>query len=179
MFTKIQQGLLVGARYIPSPYFNERPTGEMISLLVIHNISLPPNQYGGPYVEQLFTGHLDPSVHPYFEQIYHLEVSSHLFIRRNGEVIQFVPFDKRAWHAGSSSFQHKENCNNYSIGIELEGSDFEPFSSVQYQQLVAVTQCLKQYYPIEQVTGHSDIAPGRKTDPGPYFDWQFYLSSLA
>jgi len=175
---KIEHGCLADTQFIASPYFNERPIGEMISLLVIHNISLPPNQYGGPYVSQLFTGSLDPNEHEYFKTIYQFEVSSHLFIRRTGEVIQYVSFDKRAWHAGKSSFQGKDNCNDYSIGIELEGSDFEPFPLIQYTKLVEITRCLKNYYPIESIVGHSDIASGRKTDPGAYFDWSMYLSSL-
>lgn len=179
MCSKIQGGYFSEAKSIPSPYFNERPIGEMISLLVIHNISLPPTQYGGPYVEQLFTGRLDPNEHEYFKSIYQLEVSSHLFIRRTGEVIQFVSFDRRAWHAGQSSFKGKSNCNDYSIGIELEGSDFEPFTLPQYDRLANVTQCLRKYYPIEDIVGHSDIAPERKTDPGPYFDWLFYRSLMA
>lgn len=179
MYSKIQQGCLVDAKFVCSPYFNERPVGEMLSLLVIHNISLPPSQYGGPQVEQLFTGCLDPNEHEYFKDIYQLEVSSHLFIRRSGEVFQFVSFDKRAWHAGKSSFDGKENCNDYSIGIELEGSDFEPFTEIQYTQLIKITKCLKQYYPIEHIVGHSDIAPGRKTDPGPYFDWEHYRVGIV
>lgn len=174
MFSKIQNGRLSGAEFIASPFFDERPVGEMITLLVIHNISLPPQQYGGPYVEQLFTGQLSPNEHEYFQSIYQLKVSSHLFIRRNGEVLQFVSFDKRAWHAGVSCFEGKEKCNDYSIGIELEGSDFDAFTDIQYQQLTMVTQCLKKYYPIKALVGHSDIAPNRKTDPGPYFDWEHY-----
>ncbi|WVD71774.1 1,6-anhydro-N-acetylmuramyl-L-alanine amidase AmpD [Orbus wheelerorum] len=178
MDLKIQRGFLTDTQVIASPYFNERPIGEMINMLVIHNISLPPNQYGGPYVSQLFTGKLDPNEHEYFKTIYQFEVSSHLFICRNGEVIQYVSFDKRAWHAGKSSFQGRDNCNDYSIGIELEGSDFEPFPLIQYTKLAEITRCLKNYYPIESIVGHSDIAPVRKTDPGPYFDWSVYLSSL-
>lgn len=179
MYSKIQGGYLVDAKKVVSPYFNERPIGEMISLLVIHNISLPPNQYGGPHVEQLFTGRLNPEEHEYFKAIYQLQVSSHLFIRRTGEVIQFVSFEHRAWHAGVSSFNGKMNCNDYSIGIELEGSDFEPFTENQYNVLADVTRCLMQYYPIENIAGHSDIAPDRKTDPGPYFDWLRYRSLLT
>lgn len=179
MYSKIKQGYLINTNYVSSPYFNQRPIGEMISLLVIHNISLPPNQYGGPYVEQLFTGQLNPNEHEYFASIYQLQVSAHLFIRRTGEVVQFVSFDQRAWHAGKSRFHGKENCNDYSIGIELEGSDFEPFTLNQYRVLADITQCLMQYYPIEEIVGHSDIAPDRKTDPGPYFDWSFYRSLLA
>lgn len=178
MFNKIQQGRLNEAKFIASPHFNERPIGEMITLLVIHNISLPPKKYGGPYVEQLFTGCLNPTHDPYFQGIYQLQVSSHLFIRRDGEVIQFVSFDKRAWHAGISCFEGKQNCNDYSIGIELEGCDDEPFQQIQYQQLAIISQCLQHYYPIRAIVGHSDIAPNRKTDPGPYFDWEYYRNLL-
>lgn len=174
MIMRIDQGRLLGVKQVESLHFNERPMGELITLLVIHNISLPPNQYGGPYVEQLFTGCLDPNEHDYFKSIYQLKVSSHLFIRRTGETIQFVPFDKRAWHAGVSSYQDREDCNNFSIGIELEGCDTEPFTIEQYQHLALVTQCLKINYPIKDIVGHSDIAVGRKTDPGPYFDWNLY-----
>ncbi|XKM13122.1 1,6-anhydro-N-acetylmuramyl-L-alanine amidase AmpD [Orbaceae bacterium ac157xtp] len=163
---------LQGIKQVESSFYNDRPADVSISLLVIHNISLPPTQYGGPYVEQLFTGKLDPSIHPYFEQIYQLQVSAHLFIRRTGEVIQFVPFDKRAWHAGASSFNGVENCNDFSIGIELEGCDFEPFTDIQYTELAKITKVLKQEYPIKDVVGHSDVAPDRKTDPGPFFNWE-------
>lgn len=175
----IQQGWLLNATHINSPFFNDRPDGKPISLLVIHNISLPPNQYGGPYVEQLFTGKLDPNQHPYFATIYQLKVSSHLFIRRDGEIIQFVPFDKRAWHAGQSCFNGIENCNDFSIGIELEGSDDDPFTESQYQKLVEVTLLLQQQYAISDIVGHSDIAPVRKTDPGPCFNWDYYFSLLS
>lgn len=178
MQAHIDNGWLQGIKQIVSPFYNDRPTNSAISLLVIHNISLPPNQYGGPYVEQLFTGKLDPNQHPYFKTIYQLHVSSHLFIRRTGEIIQFVSFDKRAWHAGKSIFNGRENCNDFSIGIELEGCDSEPFTEQQYQQLVEVTRLLKKHYPIEQITGHSDIAPERKTDPGPHFDWKYYMMLL-
>ncbi|WP_392565650.1 1,6-anhydro-N-acetylmuramyl-L-alanine amidase AmpD [Utexia brackfieldae] len=163
---------------IYSPFFNDRPNQIKPTLLVIHNISLPPQQYGGPYVEQLFIGCLDPKAHPYFSTIYQLQVSSHFFIRRSGEVIQFVSCDKRAWHAGKSSFKQQENCNDFSIGIELEGCDDEPFTDLQYQQLVGLTQLLYKHYPLTDIAGHSDIAPGRKTDPGPYFDWQRYFLLL-
>lgn len=179
MSLNIIDGWLQGIQHIISPFYNERPIDKPISLLVIHNISLPPNQYGGPYVEQLFTGKLDPNAHPYFASIYQLQVSSHLFIRRDGEIIQFVPFDKRAWHAGKSIFDGQENCNDFSIGIEMEGCDTENFTDIQYQQLVAITRLLQQTYKIQDITGHSDIAPDRKTDPGPYFDWQYYLSLIA
>ncbi|OCG03084.1 hypothetical protein A9G12_09220 [Gilliamella sp. wkB112] len=174
MSFKIINGWLQNVKQVISPFYNERPQDQPISLLVIHNISLPPNQYGGPYVEQLFTGKLDPNADPYFATIYQLQVSSHLFIRRDGEIIQFVPFDKRAWHAGKSQFNGQENCNDFSIGIELEGCDTEDFTELQYQQLATITLLLQQYYPIVNITGHSDIAPQRKTDPGPCFDWQYY-----
>lgn len=179
MSLKIVNGWLQGVKQIISPFYDERPTDKLISLLVIHNISLPPNQYGGPYVEQLFTGKLDPNEHPYFATIYQLKVSTHLFIRRDGEIIQFVPFDKRAWHAGKSIFEGQENCNDFSIGIEMEGCDTDNFTDIQYQQLAAVTLLLQQTYAIKNIIGHSDIAPDRKTDPGPCFDWQFYRGLLT
>ncbi|MWP62239.1 1,6-anhydro-N-acetylmuramyl-L-alanine amidase AmpD [Gilliamella sp. Pas-s25] len=179
MSLKIVNGWLQDIKHVVSPFYNERPANKPISLLVIHNISLPPNQYGGPYVEQLFTGQLDPNKHPYFASIYQLEVSSHLFIRRDGEIIQFVPFDKRAWHAGKSVFAGQENCNDFSIGIEIEGCDSDSFTEQQYQQLANVTLLLQQTYGIENIAGHSDIAPDRKTDPGPCFDWHHYKSLLA
>ena len=175
---KIVDGWIKNIKQIKSSYYNDRPEDQPISLLVIHNISLPPKQYGGPYVEQLFTGKLDPNAHPYFAEIYQLQVSSHLFIRRDGEIIQFVPFDKRAWHAGKSIFAGKENCNDFSIGIEMEGCDTENFTEIQYQQLAIVTKLLQKTYLIKHITGHSDIAPTRKTDPGPYFDWQYYRSLI-
>lgn len=179
MSLNIVNGWFQGVKQIKSPFYNERPNDIPISLLVIHNISLPPNQYGGPYVEQLFTGKLDPNLDPYFAKIYQLQVSSHIFIRRDGEIIQFVPFDKRAWHAGISHFEGRENCNDFSIGIEMEGCDSDNFTEVQYQQLVNVTLLLKQNYFIKDIVGHSDIAPERKTDPGPNFDWLYYRHLLA
>lgn len=179
MSLKIVNGWLQGVKQIISPFYNNRPNEKPITLLVIHNISLPPNQYGGPYVEQLFTGKLDPTGHPYFAEIYQLQVSCHLFIRRDGEIIQFVAFDKRAWHAGKSQFEQQENCNDFSIGIEIEGCDSENFTEIQYAQLAKVTLLLEQTYPIKNITGHSDIAPDRKTDPGPCFDWQYYNNLLA
>jgi N-acetyl-anhydromuramoyl-L-alanine amidase len=178
MSLKIVNGWLQGVKQVISPFYDERPINQPISLLVIHNISLPPNEYGGPYVEQLFTGQLNPKEHPYFASIYQLKVSSHLFIRRDGEIIQFVPFNKRAWHAGKSVFEGQENCNDFSIGIEMEGCDTDSFTSIQYQQLAKITLLLQQHYAIENIAGHSDIAPDRKTDPGPCFDWQYYQSLL-
>jgi len=177
-----QTGLLDEARFVASPNFDDRPGDQTIDLLVIHNISLPPSEFGGPYIEQLFTNCLDPEAHPYFRDICHLQVASHLLIRRNGEVIQFVPFHKRAWHAGESCFQDRRCCNDFSIGIELEGADDIPFEDVQYAGLIEVSQNLLQTYTdikLENIVGHSDIAPGRKTDPGAAFDWDRYRSGLT
>ena len=179
---QIDQGWLMGALRRPSPNYNARPDPDDLSLLVIHNISLPPGRFGGKQVEQLFCNCLDWSEHPFFETIQGLEVSSHLFIRRDGEVIQFVPFHERAWHAGRSEFQGRGNCNDFSIGIELEGTDDAPYESVQYDQLVQVTCALMQAYPaitLDRIVGHCDIAPGRKTDPGPYFDWDYYRAAVT
>jgi AmpD protein len=178
---QIQQGWLSQCKRVKSPNADQRPCGEVISLLVIHNISLPPQQFGGPYIEQLFCNCLDPLQHSYFEQIHDLKVSSHLLIDRLGKIIQFVPFDKRAWHAGVSEFEGRESCNDFSIGIELEGADTIPFTPPQYQSLTAVTKLLISHYPAlstERIVGHSDIAPGRKTDPGPAFDWQLFKNNL-
>lgn len=177
---KIHNGWLNNVTHIPSPHHDERPDGVTPSLLVIHNISLPPGQFGGPYINQLFTGTLNPQEHPFFDEIKHLRVSAHCLIRRDGAIIQYVPFHLRAWHAGQSSYQGKEKCNDFSIGIELEGTDFEPFTEEQYQSLIALTQQLITQYPsiAHNITGHSDIAPLRKTDPGPFFDWQHYKSQL-
>jgi len=173
------EGWVNGARRIPSPNFDERPEGSGISLLVIHNISLPPNAYGGPGIIELFTNRLDPSAHPYYETIKDLKVSSHFLIRRDGELIQFVPCSKRAWHAGASNWCGRERCNDFSLGVELEGSDFEPFTDAQYETLGRLSKALHTAYPIADAVGHSDIAPGRKTDPGPHFDWARYRRSLA
>lgn len=176
----IDQGVLQGVRLLPSPNFNERPEGE-ISLLVIHNISLPPGQFGSASIEQLFTNQLDWDADPYFQQIRGLEVSAHLLIDRSGEVTQFVPFDKRAWHAGASCYDGRENCNDFSIGIELEGTDDLPYTQAQYKQLIRVSEALMSTYPAitkERITGHQHIAPGRKTDPGHLFEWDFYLNKL-
>ena len=163
-------GICTEANLIASPNVDERPQQE-ISLIVIHNISLPPNQYGGEGVIELFTNTLNPETHPYYAEIAHLKVSSHFFIRRDGSLIQFASCLARAWHAGVSNWQGRERCNDFSIGIELEGSDFEAFEPHQYETLKSLINALKQAYPIQAITGHSDIAPDRKTDPGPYFDW--------
>ena len=164
-------GVVAGARRIASPNCDERTPGSAIDLVVIHNISLPPGEFGGDGVIELFTNRLNPEDHPYYREIHQLKVSAHFFIRRNGELIQFVPCGRRAWHAGVSQWQGRERCNDFSIGIELEGDDETPFEEAQYAMLNALLTALKEVYPIAAVTGHSDIAPGRKTDPGPCFDW--------
>jgi len=161
------------ARRIDSPNCDTRPLETDITLLVVHNISLPPGQFGGLGVEQLFTNRLDPGAHPYYATIDTLRVSSHFFIRRDGELIQFVPCAKRAWHAGASSWCGRERCNDFSVGVELEGSDDQPFTDAQYARLNELIRALRVAYPaLVAIAGHSDIAPGRKTDPGPYFDWK-------
>lgn len=178
---KIKQGWLTGVRHVPSTHCNERPDNEAPSVLVIHNISLPPGEFGGPWIDRLFTGTLPPDAHPYFADIAALKVAAHCLIRRDGEIVQYVPFDKRAWHAGISQFEGRENCNDFSIGIELEGTDSEPYSEAQYRALQQVTLLLLQNYPVtpSRITGHSDIAPVRKTDPGPAFDWDYYKQLLT
>jgi N-acetyl-anhydromuramoyl-L-alanine amidase len=165
-------GWLIGARHLPSPNCDARPHGTAIELIVIHNISLPPGQFNGDAVIDLFTNRLDWEAHPYYQGIRGLEVSAHFFIRRDGSLIQFVPCTQRAWHAGASRWQGRERCNDFSIGIELEGSDDLPFTDAQYAALRPLLDTLKAAYPIQAVVGHSDIAPGRKTDPGPHFAWQ-------
>lgn len=164
-------GWLRGARQVPSPNFDKRPEDETIRLIVIHSISLPPKEFGGPEIIQLFTNCLDPGEHPYFREIQGLRVSAHFLVRRDGELIQFVPCTDRAWHAGISSWMGRENCNNFSIGIELEGCEELSFEDAQYQALNRLLADLRSRFSIEAVVGHSDIAPGRKTDPGPCFDW--------
>jgi AmpD protein len=166
----ISKHLLASATQSPSINCNERPNDE-ISLIVIHNISLPPGKFNNHYIEQFFTNHLDFNTHPYFKTIQDLQVSAHLLIRRDGSIIQFVPFDKRAWHAGESNFNGQDNCNDFSIGIELEGTDNLNYETVQYQSLKTTLKQLKDYYPVQNIVGHSDIAPGRKTDPGEAFNW--------
>jgi len=161
-----------GARVIASPNSDSRPEGLPIDLIVIHSISLPPGEYGGAGIEQLFTNQLNASEHPYYEQIAGLKVSSHFVIRRDGELLQFVPVAQRAWHAGLSNWQGRERCNDFSIGIELEGDDDTPFEAAQYQTLQSLLKSLIVMYPITAITSHSHIAPVRKTDPGPYFDWE-------
>jgi AmpD protein len=169
------------AQKCPSPNFNERPCNE-VSLLVIHNISLPPKQYGGPFVEDFFCNCLDANADPYFSEISHLQVSSHLFIRRDGSVIQFVPFNQRAWHAGLSHYAGRDNCNDFSIGIEMEGCDDDPYTEDQYTCLQHVAQSLMIAYPLisrDRITGHEFISPKRKTDPGSAFKWQTLFTRLS
>ena len=161
-----------GIRRISSPNHDERPAGAAVSLIVIHAISLPPAQFGSDDIARLFTNTLIPEAHPYFSGISDLKVSAHFLIRRDGETIQFVSCNRRAWHAGVSCWNGRERCNDFSIGIELEGCDHLPFEEVQYLRLIALTRLVCGHYPIESITGHSDIAPGRKTDPGPCFSWQ-------
>ena len=175
-------GLMRGARYLASPHCDARPAGMAVDLLVIHGISLPPGEFGGPWIERLFLGTLPVDAHPYFAGIAALKVASHLLIRRDGELLQFVPFHLRAWHAGASSFQGREACNDFSIGVELEGADDVPYAPEQYQRLADVTAALMRAYPgitSARLVGHSDVAPGRKTDPGPAFDWSRYRDILA
>lgn len=160
----------------PSPNCDARPHSSDSDLLVIHNISLPPGQFGGPYIADLFGNCLDCDAHPYFDQLRTLRVSAHFLIRRDGSLVQFVSTNDRAWHAGVSVFEGRERCNDFSIGVELEGSDFVPFDTQQYLTLAALTTALQQRHPLRAVTGHEHIAPGRKTDPGPFFDWNTYCS---
>ncbi|GAB3539643.1 1,6-anhydro-N-acetylmuramyl-L-alanine amidase AmpD [Noviherbaspirillum agri] len=173
-----ENGWCSGVQRVPSPNCDARAAGTQVDLLVIHNISLPPNQFGGPFIADLFTNCLDCDAHPYFDQLRTLRVSAHFLIRRDGHVIQFVSVNDRAWHAGVSNFRGRERCNDFSVGIELEGSDFEPFDAAQYEALATVTAALRSRYPLTDVAGHEHIAPGRKTDPGPFFDWERYRKSL-
>ncbi|MGV3743127.1 MAG: 1,6-anhydro-N-acetylmuramyl-L-alanine amidase AmpD [Burkholderiaceae bacterium] len=163
---------------MPSPNFDARPDHGKPDLLVIHNISLPPGQFGGRYICDLFTNQLDCDAHPYFAQLRELRVSAHFLILRSGAVMQFVSANDRAWHAGVSNFCGRERCNDFSIGVELEGTDFAPYEPIQYASLAELTCSLRNFYPLAAVTGHEHIAPGRKTDPGPHFDWQRYQSEF-
>ncbi len=167
-------GLIEGATYVPSPNCDDRPPGCAAELVVVHGISLPPGEFGGPWIERLFTNCLSPSEHPYFAEVCGLRVSAHALIRRDGTIVQFVPLSLRAWHAGASSWRGRERCNDFSIGIELEGADHVPYEEAQYDALAALVATLLDAYPAltpETIAGHSDIAPGRKTDPGPAFEW--------
>jgi AmpD protein len=172
-------GCVEGFQCIPSPNCDDRPSDTLVEMLVIHNISLPPDEFGGDGVIELFTNRLNPSEHPYYQTVHSLKVSSHFFIRRGGEIIQFVPCDKRAWHAGLSSWGGRNQCNDFSIGVELEGSDRTGFTDDQYRALIRLSLLLQESYPIKDIVGHSDIAAGRKTDPGPHFDWDRYRSALV
>jgi AmpD protein len=172
------QGWLSGLRRISSPNYDARPAGEKINLLIIHSISLPPERFEGMAVTQLFTNTLNCDEHPYYEKLRGVRVSAHFFIRRNGEIIQFVSCNQRAWHAGVSQWWGKTRCNDFSLGIEMEGSDSVGYTDKQYQKLVYLTRRLYRAYPIAEIVGHADVAPGRKTDPGPYFDWNHFKTSL-
>ncbi len=165
-------GVVRAAAQVPSPNFDARPPDARITLLVIHNISLPPGQFGGPWIVELFTNRLDPRAHPYFATISDLRVSSHFLIRREGALAQFVPCALRAWHAGDSYWRSRPSCNDFSIGVELEGTDDLPYEDIQYRTLARLTRALRRRYSLRDIAGHSDIAPGRKTDPGPAFDWR-------
>ncbi len=171
-------GLVDEARYLASPNCDARPADAAIELLVIHNISLPPGNFGGDSVQDLFMNRLDPQAHPYFANIAALRVSAHFFIRRDGTLLQFVPCGLRAWHAGQSLWCNRPRCNDFSIGIELEGADDIAYTDAQYLRLGALARALYASYPIAASVGHSDIAPGRKTDPGPHFDWDRYRHQL-
>lgn len=175
-------GWLKSVKQVASPNYDRRPAGSIIDLLVVHCIALPPKQFGGKGIEKLFTNQLDPDEHPYYRDIVDLNVSAHALIRRTGETIQFVNFDQRAWHAGQSCYQGRNRCNDFSIGIELEGTDQDPYELIQYQTLVAMSAALISYYPAltaDRIVGHNTIAAGRKTDPGQGFDWPFFQAELA
>ncbi|HET8552893.1 MAG TPA: 1,6-anhydro-N-acetylmuramyl-L-alanine amidase AmpD [Gammaproteobacteria bacterium] len=178
---KIENGIVTGARQVPSPNCDARPADGEIDLLVVHGISLPPGEFGGPHIDELFTNQLDPAAHPYFAEIKGLHVSSHLFIRRAGELVQFVNLLDRAWHAGVSRFDGRSACNDFSIGIELEGTDDLPYTDAQYDRLAETARAIMRAWPAiepNRICGHSDIAPGRKTDPGPAFDWPRFRQLL-
>jgi AmpD protein len=176
-----EEGWLAGAERRPSPSQDRRPPGTDIDLLVIHNISLPPGDFSGNWIDDLFLDRLDPAAHPYFRTIAGLRVSAHLLIRRSGRLLQYVAFEQRAWHAGVSRFAGRERCNDFSIGIELEGTDETPFTEAQYARLADCTRRILRRYPAiteNRIAGHAEIAPGRKTDPGPAFDWDRYRRSI-
>lgn len=177
--TDWQQGWYLPAAHVPSPNFGPRPPGTYINLIVLHSISLPPGEFGGNAVERLFTNRLDWDAHPYYSSIRGLEVSAHFFINREGRLTQFVSCDQRAWHAGMSSFRGRENCNDYSVGIEMEGLEGGLFEAAQYQALTSLCLALQQGYGITTIAGHEHIAPGRKADPGPGFDWTVLQKNLG
>jgi len=172
-------GLLPQARYLASPNCDERPPGAAITLLVLHSISLPPGQYGGDAIERLFTNRLDPAAHPYFRDIAALKLSSHFLVRRDGELLQFVPVQRRAWHAGASCWRGRRRCNDFSIGVELEGVEESAFEDLQYERLNELVRALRVALPLNDIAAHSDVAPDRKTDPGAHFAWARLLADLA
>lgn len=174
-----EEGRCTGASWIASPNFDERPEGAKIDLLVIHAISLPPGEFGGPWITDLFLDRLHPGAHPYFAGLAGLRVSAHFLVSREGAVTQYVACSKRAWHAGASRWKGRENCNDFSVGIELEGTDHGPFEDAQYDSLSRLTRALFARYGVLALAGHSDIAPGRKTDPGPHFDWARFRASIG
>lgn len=181
MRIELRDGLASGARYVASPNCDERPADAVVDLVVIHGISLPPGRFGGPWIDALFTNTLNPSAHPYFEQLHGLRVSSHLLIRRRGELVQYVPLHWRAWHAGISRFEGRERCNDFSIGIELEGEDHRPYTEAQYRRLMGLLRAIMVTYPAVtpvRIVGHCHIAPERKSDPGPAFSWQRLQAEL-
>jgi N-acetyl-anhydromuramoyl-L-alanine amidase len=174
-------GLLAGVRQVLSPFFDARPGGVLPELIVVHGISMPPGEFGGPWIDRLFTGGLPPDAHPFFRETSRLRVSAHALIRRDGEIVQYVPFGQRAWHAGQSHYRGRAGCNDFSVGIELEGTGDVPYTDAQYDQLAALVEALLGTYPslsVDHIAGHSDIAPGRKADPGPSFDWERWRSIL-
>lgn len=174
-------GLAVGVRQVLSPHFDARPTGVLPELIVVHGISVPPGEFGGPWIDLLFTANLPAHAHPVFQELCRLRVSAHALIRRDGEIVQYVPFGQRAWHAGQSQYRGRSACNDFSIGIELEGTDSTPYTDEQYDQLGELVEALLAAYPSltsDHIVGHSDIAPGRKTDPGPSFDWERWRTVL-
>jgi AmpD protein len=172
-------GWLRGCRRVASPNQDERPAGSEITLLMLHSISLPPGEYGGDAIERLFTNRLAPGAHPYFRDIAALEVSAHFLVRRDGELVQFVPVVRRAWHAGRSRWRGRDRCNDFSVGVELEGTDRGPFEAAQYRALARLARALRAALPLRYCAAHSDVAPGRKTDPGAGFDWRRCLSLLS
>lgn len=174
----MNDGWLEDARRVASPNCDERPLGTEVSLLVVHAISLPPGEYGGPWIEQLFTNCLDPARHPYFAEVHALRVSAHFLVRRDGELVQFVPLQRRAWHAGVSAWRGRSRCNDFSIGVELEGAEGAPFEARQYARLGALVRALRATLPLRDCAGHSDVAPGRKGDPGVRFDWAAFFTHI-
>jgi AmpD protein len=179
MTARPERGVLRWARQVASPNCDARPAGIEVTLAVLHSISVPPGEYGGDAIERLFTNRLDPHAHPYFRDVAGMKVSAHFLVRRDGSVVQFVPLQRRAWHAGASSWRGRERCNDFSVGIELEGLDDAPFDEPQYSALERLLKAIRRILPIRDVAAHSDVAPGRKTDPGVHFDWARALGALA